>query len=151
MLDLPFGNRADQHDAVTEALGDDGWSPWVDTLADPWDVLRRTLLERLLDDRDDLDRATRRALAVRRPLSRLARKDLSDDRLRAIVLDAVRLDGHDPTIVPAFVAVQHYVERSFGRWRVEGGLPALADALDDPPRGAEGRRPHRASARTRSR
>ena len=31
--------------------------------------------------------------------------------------------------VPAFVAVQHYVERSFGRWRVDGGLPALADAL----------------------
>ena len=129
VLDLPFGSRADQHDAVAEAIGDDRWSPWVDSLAEPWDVLRRTLLERLLDDRDDLDRPTRRALDVRRPLSRLARKDLSDDRLRTMVLDAVRLDGHNPLSVPAFVAVQHYVERSFGRWRVDGGLPALADAL----------------------
>jgi UDP-galactopyranose mutase len=129
VLDLPFGSRAGQHDAVAEFLGDDSWSPWVDTFADPWDVLRRTALERLLDDRDDLDRPIRRALDVRRPLSRLARKAFSDDRLRAMVLDAVRLDGHNPMNVPAFVAVQHYVERSFGRWRVEGGLPALADAL----------------------
>ena len=129
VLDLPFGSRAGQDDAVSEALGYDGWSPWVDTLADPWDLLRHLLLERLVDDRDDLDRTTRRALAVRRPLSRLARKDLSDDRLRVMVLDAVRLDGHNPMNVPAFVAVQHYIERSFGRWRVKGGLPALADAL----------------------
>ena len=129
VLDLPLGNRGDQHEAVAEALGEDSWSPWVDTLADPWDTLRRSVLERLLDDRDDLDRSTRRALAVRRPLTRVARKDLSDDRLRSIVLDDVRLDGHRPAGTPAFVAVQHYVERSFGRWRVDGGLPALADAL----------------------
>ena len=128
-LDLPLGNRGDQHEAITEAFGGDTWSPWVDTLADRWDTLRRTVLERVLDGRDDLDRSTRRALAARRPLSRLARRDLSDERLRAIVLDGFRLDGHEPTTVPAFAAVQHYVERSFGRWRVEGGLPALADAL----------------------
>jgi len=128
-LDLPFGSRAGQHDAVEDALGSDDWSPWVDTLTDPWDVLRRTVLERLLDGRDDVDRSARGALAVRRSLARLARKDLSDDRLRAIVLDSVRLDGHQPSTVPSFVAVQHYVERSFGRWRIEGGMPALADAL----------------------
>lgn len=129
VLDLPLGNRGDQHDAVAEALGEDRWSPWVDTLADPWDTLRRSVLERLLDHRHDLDRSARKTLAVRRPLSRAARRDFSDDRLRSIVLDAVRLDGHQPSTVPAFAAVQHYVERSFGRWRVEGGLPALADAL----------------------
>ncbi len=129
VLDLPLGNRGDQHEAVAEAFGEDRWSPWVDTLTERWDILRRTVIERVLDGRDDLDRSTRRALAARRPLSRLARKDLSDERLRAMVLDGVRLDGHEPTTVPAFTAVQHYVERSFGRWRVEGGLPALADAL----------------------
>ena len=129
-LDLPLGNRGDQNEAVTEALGADTWSPWVDTLADPWDTLRRSVLERLLD-RDDLDRSTRRALAARRPLTRVARKDLVDDRLRAIVLDDVRLDGHRPAGTPAFVAVQHYVERTFGRWRIDGGLPALADGLVD--------------------
>ena len=129
VLDLPLGNRGDQHDAVVGALGADTWSPWVDTLAEPWDVLRRTVLERVLDDRDDLDRSVRHALKVRRTLARLARNDLGDERLRSIVLDGVRLDGHHPPTVPAFVALQHYVERSFGRWRVEGGLPALADAL----------------------
>jgi UDP-galactopyranose mutase len=129
VLDLPLGNRGDQHDAVAEALGEDRWSPWVDTLAEPWDVLRRMVLERVLDDRDDLDREVRSALSVRRSLARLARKDLADERLRAIVLDDVRLDGHQASTIPAFVALQHYVERSFGRWRVDGGLPALADAL----------------------
>ena len=129
VLDLPMGNRGDQHEAVVEAFGVDEWSPWVDTLADPWDVLRRSVLERLLDGRDDIDRSTRRPLDVRRTLARLARKDLSDDRLREIVLDGVRLDGHHPPATPGFLAVEHYVERSFGRWRVDGGLPALADAL----------------------
>jgi UDP-galactopyranose mutase len=129
VLDLPLGNRGDQHDAITEAFGADAWSPWIDTLADEWDIVRRTILERLIDDRDHLDRTTRRALDVRRSLARLARRDLSDERLRAMVLDAVRLDGHELGLVPAFVAVQEYVERSFGRWRVDGGLPALADAL----------------------
>jgi UDP-galactopyranose mutase len=127
-LDLPLGNRGDQHEAVIDALGADTWSPWVDTLAERWDTLRRSVLERLLD-KDDLDRSIRRALAARRPLTRVARKDLADDRLRAIVLDDVRLDGHRPAGTPAFVAVQHYVERTFGRWRVDGGLPALADGL----------------------
>ncbi|MGH3459618.1 phytoene desaturase family protein [Aeromicrobium sp.] len=129
VLDLPLGNRGDQHDAVVEAFGEDSWSPWVDSLADEWDTLRRSVLDRLLDERGDLDRSTRRALAVRRSLARLARRDLPHDQLRSLVLDNVRLDGHDPSTTPAFVAVQHYVERSFGRWRVEGGLPALADAL----------------------
>jgi len=129
VLDLPMGSRAEQHDAVVEALGTDDWSTWVDGLSDAWDVLRRTMIDRVVDDPDVLDRPARKTLAVRRSLARLARKDFSDDRLRAIVLDDVRLDGHRPAGTPAFVAVRHYVERSFGRWRVEGGLPALADAL----------------------
>jgi UDP-galactopyranose mutase len=128
-LDLPLGNRGDQHQAVIEALGRDDWSTWVDGLSEPWDVLRRQVIERIVDDRDVLDRPARKTLAVRRSLARLARKDLSDDRLRDIVLDDVRLDGHRPAGTPAFVAVQHYVERTFGRWRVDGGLPALADGL----------------------
>ena len=129
VLDLPLDNRGDQHQAVVDALGEDHWSAWVDTLAERWDVLRRSVLDRVVGDRDDLDRSARRTLDVRRSLARMARKDLKDDRLRAIVLDGVRLDGQQPSSVPAFVAVQHYVERSFGRWRIDGGLPALADAL----------------------
>ena len=129
VLDLPSGDRGEQHDAVTALLGADPWSPWLDSLAEPWDVLRREVLERLLDGRDSIARETRDALSVRRPVTRLARKDLRDDRLRSMLTDPVRLDGHTPRAVPAFVAVQHYVERAVGRWRVEGGLPALAGAL----------------------
>ena len=129
VLDLPLGSRAEQHDAVVEALGRDDWSTWVDGLSEAWDVLRRTIIERVVDDSDVLDRPARKTLAVRRSLARAVRKDFSDDRLREIVLDGVRLDGHRPAGTPAFVAVQHYVERSLGRWRVDGGLPALADAL----------------------
>ncbi len=129
VLDLASGDRAAQHDAVEAALGSDPWSPWVDSLSDTWDGWRREVLERLLDGRDDIGRDTRNALALRRPITRLARKDLPDDRLRAIVIDPLRLEGHTPRAVPAVVAVQHYVDRSVGRWRVTGGLPALADAL----------------------
>ncbi len=129
VLDLPLGNRGDQHDAVEAALDVDVWSPWVDSLADGWDVYRRTVLERLLDDRGDIDRETRRVLSARRPLTRLARKDMPDPRLRPLVLDGARLDGHTPSAAPSFVALEHYVERSFGRWRIDGGMPALADAL----------------------
>jgi UDP-galactopyranose mutase len=66
---------------------------------------------------------------VRRSLDRLARKDAKDARIRAMLLDDLRLEGQWPAATPAFVVVRHFVERSFGRWRVEGGLPALADAL----------------------
>lgn len=129
VLDLPMGRRSDQHDAVVEALGQDAWSPWVDTLPEVWDTLRRTTLDRLPDGPADLDRDARRAVGVRRSVSRLARKGLSDERLRAMVLDPVVLDGDDIRAAPGFVAVEHYLERNFGRWRVEGGLPVLAAAL----------------------
>ena len=69
--------------------------------------------------RDDLDRATRRALAVRRPLSRLARKDLSDDRLRAIVLDSVRLDAG------ALILTTRQPEVVLSRLAAEGRLAGL--------------------------
>lgn len=128
-LDLPMGQRSEQHDAIIQALGSDAWSPWVDGLADSWDVYRRHVLERQLDDRDDLDRSARATLQARRSLNRLARKDVRDDRLRGLLRDQVRLDGHRLATTPAFLAVEHYVERSFGRWRVHGGLPKLADAL----------------------
>jgi UDP-galactopyranose mutase len=129
VLDLPMGRRSDQHDAVEAALGDDAWTPWVDTLADQWDVLRRSVLERLLDGRDDVESTLRSDLGGRRSVRRMARKDLRDDRLRAMVRDELRLEGQHLESTPAFVAVQHYVERNFGRWQVDGGLPALADAL----------------------
>ncbi|WP_332662549.1 FAD-dependent oxidoreductase [Aeromicrobium sp.] len=130
VLDLPLGNRGDQHEALMEAFGEDEWSPWVDSFAEPWDVIRRMALDQVFPGRPAVDRAVRKVLRPRRSLATLAEKDLDDDRLRKLVLNPVRLAGQDRNVTPGFVAVGHYVERSFGRWRFAGGLPALAAALE---------------------
>lgn len=127
VLDLPFGMRGDQHDAIEQAFGGDQWSPWVDSLAPRWDAFRRRVLDEVYDG--SLEPAYRRQIRPRRSLRRVARRDLRDRRMRSLVLDAARLEGDDPAQTPGVVAVWHYAERNFGRWRFEGGLPALADAL----------------------
>ena len=129
VLDLPLGRRSDQHDAVDDLLGSDPWSPWLDTMSETWEVLRRRTIHRLPTGAGDLSRDDRSVLHARRSLRREVRSRLKDDRLRAVVLDPVRLEGDDARVTPAFTAVDHYLERTFGRWRVVGGMPALADAL----------------------
>jgi phytoene dehydrogenase-like protein len=125
VLDLPFGDRAAQHDAITAFVGTDRWSPWLDAMSDSWDAYRRSCLESLTPP----DRAVRRALRGRQRIGKRAYKELKDERLERVVLDPLTLDGEHPTFTPVFVAVQNYVERTFGRWRVDGGMPALAAAL----------------------
>jgi len=125
-LRLPFGNRADQHDAITAFTGGrDRWSPWLDGMADGWDLLRRSLIETL----DRPDRSVRRGLRGGQRLDRRIPKALKDERLEAMAIDQIVLDGDHPVFAPAFLAIDHYVERNFGRWRIDGGLPALAAAL----------------------
>jgi UDP-galactopyranose mutase len=125
-LHLPFGNRADQHDVITEFThGSDRWSTWLDDMADGWDVLRRSVIESL----DPPDRSVRRALHGGQRLARRVPKALKDENLEAMALDQIVLEGDHPVFAPAFLAIDHYVERNFGRWRIAGGLPALADAL----------------------
>lgn len=128
MLDLPFGSRSDQHEAILQLCGEDEWTPWVDRYSDVWDVLRRTALDQVLTGRSVVDRTVRKAISPRRSVAALDR-ELADERLAKIVLDPVRVAGQDRRVTPAFVAVGHYVERTFGRWGFTGGLPALADAL----------------------
>ncbi|MFS0884765.1 phytoene desaturase family protein [Aeromicrobium sp. 179-A 4D2 NHS] len=119
-LDLPFGTRGAQHDAVVAALGDDAWSPWLDGLADPWDQLRRGTLEVVHEPGAE----TSPPLAGR-TVERFTR-GLRDRRLRRLAAD---LAGIDPTRAPAVLAVWPYVERNFGRWRFDGGSAGLAAAL----------------------
>ncbi len=127
VLDLPFGMRGDQSAAVEQVLGTDQWSPWVDSLAPRWDALRRRVLDEVYDG--ILEPGYRRQIRPRRSLRRVARRELRDRRLRSMVLDAARLEGDDPMHTPGVTAVWHYVERNFGRWSFDGGMPALADAL----------------------
>ncbi|MFL6090837.1 MAG: phytoene desaturase family protein [Aeromicrobium sp.] len=126
VLDLPFGDRAAQHDAIMAAFGGtDRWSPWLDAMAERWDVYRRSSVESL----EPPGRPVRKALSASRRMSKAIYRELRDERLERIVLDPFILDGDHPMFVPTFLAVTNYVERTFGRWRVDGGLPALAAAL----------------------
>lgn len=131
-LDLPMGNRSAQTQAVDDALdgGGERWTAWVDSLAPTWEVLRQRALERPFGGRGDLDRAQLRALRPRRVVRTAARRTFKDHRLRNVLLDDVRAQGQPTRSTPAFVLVGHYVERSFGRWRVDGGMPALLAALE---------------------
>lgn len=129
VLDLPLGNRGDQHAAITDAFGEDEWSPWIDGLSDTWDVIRRTALDQVFAGKPAVDRNVRKALRVRRSIAYVADR-LPDERLAKMVLNPLRLAGQDRVVTPGFTAVSHYIERNFGRWRFSGGLPALADALE---------------------
>ncbi len=128
VMDLPMGRRSGQVDAMLATFGTDPWSPWLDPMTERWDVVRRRLLNQV-PGADALDRPARRSLDVRRSLRREAVRTFDDERLRRIVLDPVVLAGDDPRLVPAAAAVVHHVERGFGRWEVDGGPVALADAL----------------------
>lgn len=119
-FDLPFGTRGAQHHVMTAALGSDEWSPWLDELNDPWNELRRHILEVV----HEAGPAPEPPLGPQ-SMERLVR-GLRDRRLRRLAAD---LGGVDPARAPGVLAVWHYVERNFGRWRFEGGSAGLAAAL----------------------
>lgn len=131
VLDLPYGNRADQIDAIDAALDGQGrrWSAWLDGLDATWEVIRREALDVPFAGQDAFTRRQCATLRPRRTLRRTVRKTFSDHRLRSLALSGDRLAGQDPRSTPAFVAVSHLVERSFGRWQIEGGTDALLAAL----------------------
>lgn len=132
VLDLPFGTRGDQVDALVSALGTDVLSPWIDTLADPWNEVRRRALDRVLDPgspgpggwfRGD----TARSFARRSAASVAAA--MPDPRVRGMLLDPLTLAGHDPARTSQVVLFRLYLERNFSRWEFAGGPAALAHVL----------------------
>lgn len=132
VVDLPTGSRGDQTAAVAAALGDaagDAWTAFVDSRAEPWDVLR----QRVLDPVDGLariaDRDVTRALAARTSLRTVLQRSLPDPRLRLLAAHGALLAGAEPARLPGFAAVEPYVERTFGVWEVAGGTGRLVDAL----------------------
>lgn len=135
-LDLPMGTRIDQVDALT-ALFDghiaDLWAGYVDRLAPVWDIVRRRALEAPFDGRDSFPPAEWKALQPRRSLRRAFSRhgrSVRDERLAAMALDRHQLAGQDPRALPSLLGVVEYVERSFGRWRVAGGMHDLVAALE---------------------
>lgn len=136
VLDLPMGARLDQLDAMTAVFdGDtaDVWAGYIDRLGPMWDILRRRALETPFDGRDSIPDAEWKVLRPRQPIRRAFSRHgrrIGDPRLSALLLDRHRLAGQDPRSLPAWFGVTEYVERSFGRWRVDGGVQALVRALE---------------------
>ena len=132
VLPLPSGSRSAQLDAVDAALGAGAGRAWVDhvhTFAEPWDVLRRSYLERPYSP-EHLDRPAADLLRTRSTLHKVVHKAFrKDERLRQLALTHATLDGHDPRNVPAWLGMLDYVEQNFGTWTVPGGMGRLAEAM----------------------
>ena len=130
VLDLPVGDRAGQLDAWTDLAGAKTakrWTDLVDSYGETWQVLRKTSLEPPLMDR--LPWSAIRALKPWQSLARVAKRRLDDDRARAVLRYYATQHGSDPKLTPGYVGVWSYLERTFGRWTVDGGFGAIADAL----------------------
>lgn len=119
---LPI-SRGDQHAAIADRFGRpaaDRWQDLVDGLGEVWQALRPLGVEGELTDRSQLDRTVRRTLRHRETIADLATR-IDQPALAAIILDLARTSGSDPRRTPAFVAVQLYLDRTFGRWSAGAG------------------------------
>lgn len=141
-LTLPATSRGGALRALDDALGEGAGTRWSDLLVRArrtWDVVRRPLLEEPLDPPDagrqppltDPYPALRRRWPRRAApsLAEVARRELRDPRLVALLESWALEYGFDPRRVPAGAAVLPYLELTFGSWYVAGGMRELARAL----------------------
>ncbi|WP_432097123.1 phytoene desaturase family protein [Streptomyces sp. bgisy100] len=139
---LPNASRAGVVEALDTALGagaGERWSDLINRARDVWDATRRPLLEEpLWQDwqvlgRDPYPAVRRRGLFGRgkRPdtLATVARRELRDPRLVALLESHALAHGFDPVSAPPSATVLPYIEQTFGCWYAEGGMRALAEAL----------------------
>jgi UDP-galactopyranose mutase len=130
VLDLPVGDRGAQSEAWSGLAGDkvaEQWTSLVDHYGETWQILRRTSLEPPLEDK--LSLSAIRGLKPWQSLERVAQRSLDDDRARAVLRYYAAQGGSDASLTPGFVGVWSYLERTFGRWTIQGGFGVLADAL----------------------
>lgn len=140
-VSLPNASRGGVVAALNAALGGGAGERWSELLVrarEVWDATRRPLLEdALAGDPSPLGRDPYPAPPVRRGLFRreaptladVARRELDDPRLAALLGSYALAYGFDPRTVPASAAVLPYLEQTFGSWYVRGGMRALADAV----------------------
>ncbi|MFJ5800375.1 phytoene desaturase family protein [Streptomyces decoyicus] len=143
-VSLPNASRAGVLTALDEALGagsGERWSALVGRAREAWDATRRPLLEEpLWQDwrvlgRDPYPAVRRRGLFGRgkgpttATLAEVARRELTDPRLIALLESHALAYGFDPRSAPASAVVLPYMEQTFGSWYPRGGMRALADAL----------------------
>jgi UDP-galactopyranose mutase len=127
---LRSASRAAQQEAVDNGLGAGLGRLWVDHLqsfSEPWELLRRGVLERPATG--STDARTRTLLRSRRSLRRAAGRAFADPRLRRMATFQAVAAGHDPRRVPAWLGLVDYLELKFGVWTAAGGFAGLAPAL----------------------
>ncbi|WP_455362172.1 phytoene desaturase family protein [Streptomyces sp. SYSU K21746] len=139
-VSLPNASRGGVSSALDQALGagaGERWSAYLVRARDAWDATRRPLLEEPLRGdlrglgRDPYPAVRKSGLLRRRPptLAEVARRELGDPRLVAVLESSALAYGLDPRSAPAAAAVLPYMEQTFGSWYVRGGMRALARAL----------------------
>ena len=142
-LTLPNASRAGVVEALDAALAPgagERWSDLVNRARTAWDATRRPLLEEpMRPDRaavlgqDPYPALPRRRLLGRkqtpRTLAEVARNELRDPRLVALLESHALAYGFDSRTAPPSSAVLAYLEHTFGTWYVRGGMRALADAV----------------------
>ncbi|MEV5507051.1 phytoene desaturase family protein [Streptomyces orinoci] len=144
VVELPNASRAGVVQALDAALAPgagERWSELINRARDAWDATRRPLLEEPLPaeperlaalGRDPYPAARRRGLFRRSgacTLEAVARRELADPRLIALLESHALAHGLDPRRAPGSAAVLAYMEQTFGSWYAEGGIRALAEAL----------------------
>ncbi|MFD7920411.1 phytoene desaturase family protein [Streptomyces sp. NPDC059740] len=139
---LPNASRAGVVAALDAALGEGAGERWSELLVrarTTWDATRRPLLEEPLRQdwtawgRDPYPASRSRSLLGRsrraRTLAEVARRELRDPRLVALLESHALAWGLDPRDAPAAATVLPYLEESFGLWYPQGGMRALAAAV----------------------
>ena len=131
-VDLPTGSRAAQHDAISAVLGDRPaaqWSAFVDAQADLWERLRSQVLDVPQGNQRLRERKLAKDVLAGQSLERVLRKTVRDDRLRSMACYPALRAGRTPANAPAYLAVESYVERTFGIWHSPDGAADLSRAL----------------------
>ncbi|QDP97602.1 FAD-dependent oxidoreductase [Microlunatus elymi] len=123
---LPIG-RGDQDEAIATRFGRpvaDRWRDLVDSLGEVWQTLRPLGIEAELSGRDQLPRMVRKTLLHKQSLADVA-DCLDHPQLSMIIRDLGHPAGGPPERVPAFCAVQLYLDRTFGRWTAGSGTTMI--------------------------
>ncbi len=118
-VSLPNASRAGVLTALDEALGAGSGERWSALVLgrDPYPAVRRRGL---------FGRGKGPTTAT---LAEVARRELTDPRLIALLESHALAYGFDPRSAPASAVVLPYMEQTFGSWYPRGGMRALADAL----------------------
>jgi UDP-galactopyranose mutase len=104
------------------------WTDFVDAYAEDWEVLRQHYFE-VPWTPDALPREVAARLGSRETLAKRIRRSFRDKRMRMVAGFPIEADGHNPSDVPAWAGLVHYLEHRFGVWTFPGGMHQLAGLM----------------------